>query len=220
MKIGLSYIFLLIGFFSFSQSSYRFKNYTIADGLSQSSVSTIVQDKYGSLWFGTQDGLNRFDGQNFENFLSDNQDGIENSYIHTSFKDKSACLWFGTANGLTSYNPTLEKFTSFQIKNGLALQVETITEDKRGNLWLGTSSNGLCLFSKKAKTFKFFNSKIPSNKIINIQFLNAKDLLVSTEDFGLYLINTENHNVKEIPIIGKEKTYASTNPFNLNECFY
>lgn len=213
MKIGLSYVFLLIGFFSFSQSSYRFKNYTIADGLSQSSVSTIVQDKYGSLWFGTQDGLNRFDGQNFENFLSDNQDGIENSYIHTSFKDKSGCLWFGTANGLTSYNPTLEKFTSYQIKNGLALQVETITEDKRGNLWLGTSSNGLCLFSKKAKTFKFFNSKIPSNKIINIEFLNTKDLLVSTEDFGLYLINIENHNVKEIPIIGKEKTYVRTNVF-------
>jgi len=166
MRIVVSVCFLVLGLISLAQSSYRFKNYTIADGLSQSSVSTIVQDKYGALWFGTQDGLNRFDGQSFENFLSDNTTGIENSYIHTSIKDKNGNLWFGTANGLTQYNPSTEQFKSFQLKSGYALQVETITQDDKGNLWFGTSSNGLCMFPNKIKKINYFPTKIPFKQII------------------------------------------------------
>ena len=76
-------IFILIGllvFFSLKgigQTAYRFRNYTINQGLSQSSVTCIVQDKNHALWVGTQDGLNRFDGKNFEVFTSDDTPGIE-----------------------------------------------------------------------------------------------------------------------------------------------
>jgi ligand-binding sensor domain-containing protein/class 3 adenylate cyclase/predicted metal-dependent HD superfamily phosphohydrolase len=213
MKLKWSVAFLLFGLISIAQSSYRFKNYTIADGLSQSSVSTIIQDKYGALWLGTQDGLNRFDGQSFENFLSDNTKGIENSYIHTSLKDKKGNLWFGTANGLTKYNPTLENFQSYQLKSGYALQVETITQDEKGNLWLGTSSNGLCVFSPKNLEIKFFASQIPSDKIINIQFVSKDDLLVSTEDKGVFCVNIQSKKVTQIEVLGKQKTFVRVNSF-------
>ncbi len=198
-------------FLSLSQSTYRFKNYSIIDGLSQSAVTTIEQDKYGALWFGTQDGLNRFDGQTFENFSADNTAGIENSYIKTSFKSKDGNLWFGTSNGLTNYNPKTEKFKTFQLKGGFVLQIETITEDKNGNLWLGTSSNGLCVFNKKKQKFNFFITNIPSNKILFLQFLDDETLFVSTEDKGLYLLNTENKKVSGVRIVGKEKTYVRIN---------
>lgn len=217
MRIVVSVCFLVLGLISLAQSSYRFKNYTIADGLSQSSVSTIVQDKYGALWFGTQDGLNRFDGQSFENFLSDNTEGIENSYIHTSIKDKNGNLWFGTANGLTQYNPSTEQFKSFQLKSGYALQVETITQDNKGNLWLGTSSNGLCVFSTKSKKINFFTAQIPSNQIIYIRFVSDENLLVSTEDKGVFCVNVNTKKVQQIDVIGKTKTYVRINsciPFN------
>ena len=65
------YLFVCILFFclnSFSQSDYRFKNYTINDGLSQSAATTIIQDDNYRLWIGTQDGINRFDGKDIEVF--------------------------------------------------------------------------------------------------------------------------------------------------------
>lgn len=208
----ISVLLLLVNLFYIQgQSTYRFKNYSIRDGLSQSSVTTIQQDKYGALWFGTQDGLNRFDGQNFENFTSDNTKGIENSYIKTSYKSKDGTLWFGTSNGLTAYNPKLESFKTYQLNGGFALQIETITEDYKGNLWIGTSANGLCVFSKKNKRFNFFISSLPSNKILFLRFLDSQTLFVSTEDKGLYLINIKSKKVTSVAVVGKEKTYVRIN---------
>ena len=81
MRKGCFFLFVLFFCFGFkSQSNYRFKNYTINSGLSQSAVTTIIQDDNYSLWIGTQDGLNRFDGKNFEVFeaRSKKAPGLEN----------------------------------------------------------------------------------------------------------------------------------------------
>ncbi len=196
--------------FTFGQSSYRFKNYTILNGLSQSSVTSIEQDRFGSLWFGTQDGLNRFDGQTFENFTSDNTPGIGNSYFKTSFQSRSGQLWFGTSNGLTCYDPSSDSFKTYQ-DQGFILQIETIAEDSEGNLWLGTSANGLCMFNIKTKKFRFVISDIPSSKILLVKFLNDEQLFVSTEDKGLFILRAKSGKVSSVPVIGKQKTYVRIN---------
>ena len=195
---------------SFGQSSYRFKNYTILNGLSQSSVTCIEQDKYGSMWFGTQDGLNRFDGQTFENFTADNTPGIGNSYFKTSFKSKRGQLWFGTSNGLTCYDPSSEAFKTYQ-DAGFILQIESIAEDPEGNLWLGTSANGLCIFNIKSKKFRFVLSEIPSSKILFVRFLNKEQLFVSTEDKGLFILQAKSGKVSSVAVLGKQKTYVRIN---------
>lgn len=206
-----SILFLFASYAVVGQSSYRFKNYTILNGLSQSSVTTIEQDKYGVLWIGTQDGLNRFDGHNFENFTPDNTKGIGNSYFKTSFKSRDEKLWFGTANGLICYNPTTETFKTYQLEGGFVLQIETIAEDNKGNLWLGTSSNGLCVFNIKNKKFKFVISNLPSTKITFIKCLNNEKLFISTEDKGLYIYQVKTNQVSSVPVIGKQKTYVRIN---------
>lgn len=204
---------LLLGFFQqlTAQSAYRFKNYTILDGLSQSSATTIEQDKFGAIWIGTQDGLNRFDGQTFENFSPDNTPGIGNSYFKTSFKSSEGLIWFGTANGLTSYDPSKEQFKTYQLEGGFALQIEAITEDPGGNLWLGTSSNGICTFDKKTKKFSFIITHLPSNKIACIKFIHRQKVLVSTEDKGLFLYNTKSKKTQSVQVVGKQKTYVKIN---------
>src|SRR5690554_6569578 len=76
-----------------AQDHIQFKNYTINDGLSQSSVTCIIQDKPGALWLGTQDGINKFNGKNFEVFTADNVYDIANEHIHSSFTDQYGNMW-------------------------------------------------------------------------------------------------------------------------------
>ena len=87
-RLYLFVCILFICFNSLSQSDYRFKNYTINDGLSQSAATTIIQDDNYSRWIGTQDGINRFDGKNIEVFeaSSKKNPGLERQYIICSEK--------------------------------------------------------------------------------------------------------------------------------------
>src|SRR5687767_100212 len=89
------------------QKNIRFDRFSIENGLSQSSVTGIVQDDLGYIWIATQDGLNRFDGYDFMIFKSDPDDSttIPNNYIYFLEKDEYGFLWFGTNRGIGRINP-------------------------------------------------------------------------------------------------------------------
>jgi len=174
-----------------SQLAYRFRNFSITDGLSQSSVTCIVQDDVGTLWIGTQDGLNRFDGRQFEVFTSDDTKGLESEYIHSSHKARNGKLWFGTSNGLTGYDQNKEQFITYGIGANNPLSIEAIAEATNGDLWLGTSTQGLVKWESKSRKLKLVNSRFPSKRILFVRFLNDYTLLISTEDKGVF-----NYNIK------------------------
>lgn len=153
-KYLLYLLFCLFGFQSFTQKDFRFRNYTISDGLSQSSVTTIVQDNLNTLWVGTQDGLNRYDGKRFEVFTSDKTKGIESEYIKCSAIDLEGNLWFGTTNGLTTYNLYSETFETFHISKGKSHQIEYITIGNNNQIWIATAESGLYSFDIRTKKFQ------------------------------------------------------------------
>ncbi len=190
MRKLLTIFFIVIFFQSLSQNSYRFRNYTLTNGLSQSAVTSILQDEVGTLWIGTQDGLNRFDGQNFEVFTSDNTKGISNEYIHTSILGKNNTIWFGTSNGLVAYNTQLETFSNYGLENNNALQIQSLAEDKNGNIWIASASDGIFMFDVKTKKIQPKKTQIPTKKLVFIQFANDNYLFVGTEDRGLFKIST------------------------------
>lgn len=126
-------------------------------GLSQNSVNCIHQDKYGFMWFGTQDGLNRYDGYNFKVFRKEpgNENSISNNYIWTIYEDEDGIFWIGTfGGGLTRFDPTTESFINYKndandpgsLSNN---NVFSIVEIPKGTLWIGTN-NGLNKFDKKS----------------------------------------------------------------------
>src|SRR5687768_5958648 len=84
----------------------NFDHISVEDGLSQSEVYTILKDKQGFMWFGTVDGLNKYNGYNFIHYKHDPYDStsLSNNQIHSVFEDKAGNLWVGTLDGLNKFN--------------------------------------------------------------------------------------------------------------------
>ena len=195
---GLFY--LLCSFFIVAQGEYRFRNYTINDGLSQSSVTTIIQDNNYGIWIGTQDGLNRFDGKSFEVFTPDDNKNILSQSFKCSAKTKDGRIWFGTVNGLTVFDPNLEKFQSFTVNKKQALQIESISIDQKNNLWIATLSNGLLYFDTKTLRFTSFSSLLNNQKIHLVLGINSDELAVVTDNNEFFIVETGKNRKKKILI--------------------
>jgi ligand-binding sensor domain-containing protein/signal transduction histidine kinase len=141
----------------------RFDHITIEEGLSQSSVRTIFQDSRGFLWFGTEDGLNRYDGYTFKVYKPDPDDpnSLSDRWITAVVEDKDGSLWIGTRlGGLNRFDPRTEKFTHFfhSGRNSVSVSdnhINVLYLDKDDNLWVGTSK-GLDLFDRTTNTFKHY----------------------------------------------------------------
>lgn len=199
-------VVFLYGVDSYAQIDYRFRNYTINNGLSQSSATTIVQDDINALWIGTQDGLNRYDGKSFEIFTSDDTEGLESEYILCSHKDLAGNLWFGTSKGLTKYDLSSERFKTFTTKNGTSSHIEDIAEDEKGNLWISTAEAGVFKFDIKTNRFQSYFFLIPSKKTTSLEFTEKGILVVSTDDKGIFLCNTLQKKAIVVEVKGKKRT--------------
>ena len=127
-----------------AQERVAFRHLTIADGLSQNAVSAIVQDHRGFMWFGTKDGLNRYDGYQFMVFRHDPFDStsISGSEITALFEDSRGRLWVGTHSaGVNRFDRHRERFERFP--SGPPRTVTAIAEDSAGGIWVGTAGEGL-----------------------------------------------------------------------------
>ncbi len=130
----------------FGQDEYvRFQQITINDGLSLSSVYTIYQDSKGFIWFGTEDGLNKYDGQSITVYgaTTDQHNILANKWVELVFEDKSGMIWLGSRGGLTKYNPRTGVFTAMRHDPASLLSlsndsVTAIEADIHNDVWVGT----------------------------------------------------------------------------------
>ncbi len=168
--------FCLLLFFKaliFSQPLY-FENFTSEKGLSQNSCFAIEQDANGFMWFGTQDGLNRYDGKEFKIYLPKNAIGqaLPSNVITSLFFDKNKnLLWVGTTGGICIYNPAKDALLKISsIFNYAAelekLEVKKILSFKANEYWVVTYKKGLLLLNTLTqKISRFFNDELSQNKV-------------------------------------------------------
>lgn len=151
---------------SYSQSkNLKFSRLTVRDGLSHNNVYAIVQDNYGYLWFGTQDGLNRYDGKEIKVFRSevDNENSLSTSNFGKILIDRAGNYWFGTfGGGIDKYNPVTNTFKNFSYSpidsNSISNnQIIFIFEDSKGTLWFGTPDGGVNRYNPENENFTRFN---------------------------------------------------------------
>jgi ligand-binding sensor domain-containing protein len=131
----------------------KFERISIEHGLSHSCVQSILQDSRGFMWFGTENGLNKYDGYRFKVYWyePDNPHSLSHNFVRVIHEDRMGILWIGTEGGLNKFDRKTEKFTRYQNdpENPHSLsenRIMTIHEDRSGILWIGTEGGGLNKF--------------------------------------------------------------------------
>lgn len=128
------------------QPRYYFKHLGIQHGLSQNTVTCIIQDSRGFMWFATKDGVNRYDGIRFRVYSMENSPGhINDAIINTLCEAPDGKIWAGAGRGVAVYDPAYERFTAFDVPTAqgeiITGGVSSIAADHQGNLWIVSSSD-------------------------------------------------------------------------------
>jgi signal transduction histidine kinase/ligand-binding sensor domain-containing protein/AraC-like DNA-binding protein len=170
-----------------SGRTYYFRHYRNDNGLSNNTVMTCLQDKRGFIWFGTKEGLNRFDGFQFKIFLH-NPSGsncLLNNFIISICEDGDGCIWIGTSEGICYYLPDNNYFGTIESENykieGMVIDVKA---DNKNCIWIATYS-GLYRYDKRSKKLSFYPS-VEYFEPRNISMTSAGDIWVSATDGKIY----------------------------------
>lgn len=189
------YLFILILFaatfhsFLFPKSGAVFNRILQDPVYATSDVTSILQDSEGFIWFGTTDGLCRYDGYKCVVYKQDSTKGspISSSNIRCLYLDRDSVLWIGTDNGLNKFDWESETFTGYYSDEGDSESlsnnmITAIFEDSSGSFWVGTYSHGLNLFDRKdGKCKRYLHNKQIKNS------LSHNGIQAILEDFAGYL---------------------------------
>ena len=159
------------------RESFNFKNITIEDGLSQSTVETIYQDSKGYIWIGTNDGLDRYNGYEFKHYKHDKyyKNSIANNYIVDIIEDKNGYIWVSTIGGLSRINPDKDEIKNYYSK-------EDRGNLSNSNLWqllctkdnrlIASTIDGLNVYDKNKDKFTrilYKEGELPSQYIYSLE---------------------------------------------------
>lgn len=199
MKIKLTLFIWIFCQTVFAQNNERFyfQNLTVDNGLSQNSVISIAQDTTGFLWFATQDGLNKYDGKNYEYYYEQFEDITRDTYSHLGkvYCDREGYIWIIALSGrlkkLDPVSNAFEAITSFE-------DVNTIFQDVGKNSYVATRNNGLFKIDyEKRDTVQLF--KETDKKTVIYDFMEVGDRLWAATNVGIADIGARSYSFHTAP---------------------
>ncbi|MDZ4721804.1 MAG: two-component regulator propeller domain-containing protein [Roseiflexaceae bacterium] len=167
--------------------SLRFKHLTTESGLPSNHVEAIMRDTQGFMWFGTWEGLVRYDGYHYEIFrsLPGNPNSLSNDLVTALYEDRQGIIWIGTRDGgLNRFDPIRQSFSRIEAGPGQARinSISALAEDQDGNLWAGGSGSVLNRLDPTTNTltpYQLNSCKRPAGRI--------RTILVDSQNHALWL---------------------------------
>ncbi len=195
------------------KSQVKFDKIDLSDGLSQSSITSIIQDDKGFIWFGTLDGLNKYDGYQINVFRHNSKEAysIPENAINVLYQSSEKDIWIGMkTKGVCKYNIISDRFYLMNDKAPTNLNVTAIIEDENGDIWIGTNKG---LFEIVSDDPILIQSKL-SQFYINDLASYEMDLWLATNS-GLWKYDTNKNAYDQIDI----SFSRSDNNFEINTLF-
>lgn len=181
MRILFTYFLLFYACFLHAQE-YSVSQYSIGEGLSQSQVRAIFQDRKGFIWMGTHRGLCRFDGRKFIDFQS--EDGLSGRFVNAIAQDKKGVLWIATESGISQYDGVKFKTLVKEQLNGVNTVLSLLC-DTRGNVWLGTKGGGVIRYENGQ--FVAVKDAVPTDIYTMVEDTLTGKIWIGTNS-GLYIL--------------------------------
>ncbi len=211
---------LITGNLNAQRPYFPFQHFSSADGLSQNQVLSIFQDQQGFMWFGTLEGLNRFDGYEFKVYHHENIDStsLSHDFATCIIEDRQGILWIGTGNGLSRYNRAKDSFDSYRhnphqknsISTGLINQV---VEDKLGNFWIAFASGVVDYFDRKQQVFLHFIIDKDLGDITSLLEDVDGNLWIGSQG-GITIMNSSHQIISQLKHTPKEPASLSNDNVN------
>ncbi len=200
-----------------AQEDINFTTLTTKDGLSSNNINAIIKDRYGFMWFATDDGLDRFDGANFKVYRNNPtvSTSLQANEILSLHEDKDGNLWVGTSTGsLSLYNRKKDAFINFPSKpfeNAIRNNViMSLCSDFQGKLWIG-HYDGISIMDKKTQRISDFTPGNGSRftKSCNVLFEDSKHRMWIGTSEGLFLYIRETNSLTQF-------LYSANDPASLS----
>ncbi len=196
---------------------YQFTNYSVDDGLAHNFIMSIYQDKDGFMWFGSLNGLNRFDGKVFKYFERNENDStaIQGDFVNFIYEDHKYITWIGTENGgLHLFDKQKENFKLIYEHDSLGRKqkfyANSITEDHEGIMWLGTL-DGLKKYNRETQNYTTFQHNITdstslcNNTVLKVYCDSKNQIWIGTKK-GLDILSSDRKSFEHVQLPGKRDT--------------
>ena len=216
--------------FSFSTGDYSFKNISVKDGLAESTVKIIYESKQGFIYFGTENGLDIYDGYSFKNFTMDSFDdeSILGNKVSAIYEAENQQVWIGTELGISIFIPETQKFVrpfkDITLKESKIANPEIIYEDFRGDIWIKESTNDRLfrfnIESNEVECLTCNEDNIFKGSSLNIFYRSNIGTLYFGTDQGLFFLNSKKNIIEPFEnsyTLSLSKPYAVTSIENGDE---
>ena len=215
----VSLVVTSISFCGAQNTNYKFQRLETEDGLSNGTIYSILKDSRGFVWFGTENGLNRYDSYEIKVYFHkpEDENSISDGRILSMAEDSEGNLWIGATGGLSKYDPKSDKFTRYlQTPDGTNINVASLVIDKDDNLLIGTENSGLLILEKESQSFiKYESGGVSANsmagtRVYDIIQSSDNQFWLTTDYDGLELFDQVTGTFQQYPFEWPEPifTYA------------
>jgi ligand-binding sensor domain-containing protein len=182
------YILLYVFFNVFVTFGQNFERISNKEGFNQNTINDIEQDEYGFLWFGTPNGLIKYDGYNFKTYTTQSnfEQSLNSNFISELHNDKNGILWIGTNLGVNFYIHSVEKFIKIPLKE--KVWITKIAQDSIGNIWFsGDNQLYVCKIIDRKKgvievSKNLLSTNFKNNKILDFSFKDPNTIILATQN--------------------------------------